>query len=173
MPSITLVRQDHQPLTDAQRETLRTALLSILDGLDDASQKSWRRFWNGLLRLEPGEIASIETRIPRSMGFHKRHMVIEQAVFRAQDRIASFEQFRTWLKVGAGFVDWLPGRDGQIVPVPKSISFADCDEATMRAFHDDAIAFLRTEQAARFLWPHLTAQQGGEMVETIMLEFRE
>lgn len=173
MPSITLVRQDHLPLSDAQRDTLRTALFSMLDGLDDASQKAWRRFWNGMLRLEPGEIASIETRIPRSMGFHKRHMVIEQAVFKAQDRMASFDQFRNWLKLGAGFVDWLPGPGGQISPVPKSISFADCDEAVMRQFHDDAMAFLRTAGACGFLWPHLGPMQAGEMIEAILQEFRE
>lgn len=173
MPSITIVRQDHQPLTDAQRDTLRTALFSMLDGLDDASQKAWRRFWNGMLRLEPGEIASIETKIPRSLPFHRRHMLIEQTVFAAQDRMASFKQFRDWLKIGAGFADWMPGMDGQIVPVPKSINFASCDEETARAFHADAVAFLRTEHATRFLWPHMSAKSGWEMIESILLEFRE
>lgn len=173
MPAITLVRQDRMPLTDAQRETLRTALFGLVDGLDDGSRKSWRRFWNWLLGLEPGEIASIETKIPRNLGFHRRHMLIEQAVFKAQDRMASFRQYRDWLKVGAGFVDWLPGRDGQVCPVPKGINFIDCDEETARQFHVDMVAFLRTEHAYRFLWPHLNSQGALEMIETVLQGFNE
>lgn len=173
MPGITLVRQDHIGLTEPQRDVLRTALFSMFDGLGEDNSKAWRRFWNRMLKLEPGEIVNIETKVPRHLGFHKRHMLIEQAVFKAQDRMASFEQFRNWMKLGAGFVDWLPDRDGQLCPVPKSISFSDCDEETMRQFHDDAVAFLRSEPAARFLWPHLDTARGMDMVETVLKGFDE
>lgn len=173
MPAITLVRQDHVPLTDEQREALRSALFGMLDGLDDESRKSWRRFWNAMLKLEPGEIASIKTWIPRHLRFHRRHMLIEQSVFKAQDRMANFKQFRNWMKVGAGFVDWLPGAGGQIVPVPKSLSFAECDEDAMREFHLDAIAFLRTVDAIKFLWPAMTPKAGAEMIESVLAEFQE
>jgi hypothetical protein len=173
MPAITIVRQDHVPLTEQQRETLRTALFGLIDGLDDGNRRAWRRFWNWMLRLEPGEVASIETRIPRHLGFHRRHMAIEQAIFKAQDRMASFEQFRNWLKIGAGFCDFLPSRDGHLVAVPKTINFADCDEEAMRQFHDDAVTFLRTEGATHFLWPHLDDRRGAEMVEAVLERFNE
>ena len=173
MPAITVVRQDHVPLTDQQRGTLRTALFGIVDGLDDGNRRSWRRFWNGMLRLEPGEVASIETKIPRSLPFHRYHMLVEMAVFNAQDRIASERQFRDWLKVGAGFVNWFPGADGVIVPVPRSESFIECDEATARALHVEMMAFLRTDHATRFLWPHLDDRRGAEMIETVLSEFEE
>mgnify|MGYP001245885902 CR=1 FL=1 len=173
MPEITLVRQDHVDLTEQQRETLRTALFGMFDGLGEDDRKAWRRFWHGLMRLQIGEIASIDTWLSRHGGFHRRHMLLETSVFRAQERIASFEQFRVWLKVGSGFVDWMPGPKGGVVPVPRSISFRKCDEVAMRQFHDDAMAFLRTEHAIRYLWPHLPPARGAEMLQAVLGRFGE
>lgn len=100
-------------------------------------------------------------------------MVMETHVFRAQDRIKTFEQFRLWLKIGSGFVDWMAGPKGGVVPVPRSISYRKCDEDVMRQFHDDAIAFLRTAHATRYLWPHLNPAAGEQMIEAIFSEFDE
>lgn len=172
MSEFTLVRQGVE-LTDAQRSVMREAMFGMVDGLAETDRKGWRRFWNGILRLAPGEIFSIETWTPRHAGFHKRHMVIETAVFKAQERVASFDQFRAWLKIGAGFVDWLAGPKGGVVPVPRSISYKKADEETMRAFHGDAMAFLRGPHAARFLWPHLKDGKADEMMDAVLAEFDE
>lgn len=171
MAEITLVRQDRVELTEEQRATLRAALFGMVDGLDERNQKSWRRFWHRLLNLEVGEIASVDTWVPRHGGFHRRHMKIESSVFRAQDRIASFEQFRYWIKLGAGFCDWMESPKGGLVPVPRSISYRKCEEGVFRQFHDDAIAFLRTPHACKYLWPHLSELKAGEMMESVLSRF--
>jgi hypothetical protein len=170
---ITLTKKAELTLTDAERDVLRRALFEMVDGLGDGDQKSWRRFWNWINRATIGEIFSIETWTPRHAGFHKRHMVMETHVFRAQERIKTFEQFRLWLKIGSGFVDWMAGPKGGVVPVPRSISYRKCDEDVMRQFHEDAIAFLRTAHATRYLWPHLDAAGGEAMIEAIFSEFDE
>ena len=36
--------------------------------------------------------------------------------------------YEEWLKVGAGFVDLMPGPDGALVAMPKSISWVTLDE---------------------------------------------
>lgn len=171
MTSITLAKRTDSALTEQQRKVLRAYLFNAIDGLSEADKKSWRRFWNWINRAGSGEIFSIETWTPRNGGFHRMHMVLETQVFQAQDRIKNFEQFRTWLKIGAGFVDWMAGPKGGVVPVPRSISYKKCDEETMRQFHDDAVAFLRTEHAQHYLWPHLPADKAEEMVETILASF--
>ncbi|MDE1011114.1 MAG: DUF1367 family protein [Paraburkholderia fungorum] len=173
MSEITLVKRTDLQLNDEQRATLRLALFEMIDGLAETDQKSWRRFWNFVTRAGIGEMFSIETWTQRHGGFHKRHMVLETSVFKCQERIRSFEQFRTWLKIGAGFCEWMAGPKGGVVPVPRSISYRKCDEDTMRQFHDDAIAFLRSEHATRYLWPHLDAAGGERMIEAIMSEFDE
>lgn len=172
MSEITLSK-GNVALTDEQKEVLRTALFGMVDGLSESDQKSWRRFWNRIVSLNVGEIFSIETWAPRHSGFHKRHMVMETSVFKCQERIRTFEQFRIWLKIGAGFVDWMAGPKGGVVPVPRSISYKKCDEEAMRKFHDDAIAFLRTQHATKYLWPHLDAAGGERMIEAIFEEFDE
>lgn len=173
MAEITLVRQSHATLTDAQREALHSALFGMVDGLSDQDKKSWRLLLRSWWRLEVGEITNIDTWIPRHGGFHRRHMKIETTVFKAQDRVASFTQFRLWLKVGAGFVDWMAGPTGGVVPIAKSISYKKCDEDKMRQFHDDAMAFLRTDHAVHYLWPHLSIPAAAEMMETILGGFGE
>lgn len=173
MSEILLVKRADPDLTAPESAVVRRVLFEAFGGLDDKSERRWRRFWNGLLRAEPGEIATVQTARKRSGPFHRRHMLIESRVFDAQERIADFEQFRLWLKVGAGFVDWMAGPKGGVVPVPKSISYAECDEDTMREFHEAAIAFLRSQHAIAYLWPKLPALQREQAIEAVLQEFDE
>lgn len=168
MTSIVIAKRTDADLTDQQKQILRSFLFEHIDGLTEADQKSWRRFWNWIMKAGSGELFSIETWTPRHPQFHKMHMVMETKVFKGQERIRNFEQFRSWLKIGAGFVDWMAGPKGGVVPVPRSISYQKCDEETMRRFHDDAVAFLRSEHAQHYLWPHLPADKAEEMIETIL-----
>ena len=174
MSDITLVRQPGSEIADADREAARRVIFGIVDGLGDVGRKQWRRFWNGLFRMEAGEMVSIKTHKARSGPFHRRHMVIETAVFEAQERFENFDHgFRDWLKVGAGHVNWFPGPRGGVFPVPKSISYANMEEGEMREFHEAAISFLRTDHAQKTLWRHLSVAQRSEMVESILRGFGE
>jgi hypothetical protein len=98
-------------------------------------------------------------------------MKLESAVFEAQERIPQFEMFRYWLKVSVGHVTWMPGAKGGVVPVPKSISYAELAEPEYREFHDECLKFLRGPHAAKYLWPHLTGLQAAEMMESILEGF--
>ena len=171
MSEITLAKRSDAELTQLQKDVLRDALFGMVDGLSESDQKSWRRFWNWIWKAGSGEVFSIETWTPRVGWFHRKHMAMESKVFAAQERIKTFEQFRVWLKVGAGFVDWMAGPKGGVVPIPKSISYKKCDEDTMRQFHDDAVAFLRTPHAQKYLWPHLTPFMAEQSMEIILTSF--
>lgn len=171
MTDITLVRQQAEPIAPADADAARRVLFGMVDGLGERGKKQWRRFIAGLMRLEPGEMVEIKTHKERSGPFHRFHMALETRVFEAQERIAEFEDFRLWLKLGAGHVTWMPGPRGGVVPVPKSISYAKLEDDAMREFHDAAVAFLRTEHAAKYLWPKLPAAQRGEAIEAVLMEF--
>lgn len=152
MPEITLVKNNDNKIV----------------GLSPADKKSFALLKKNLKMLEPGEFCIIKTKLPRIGGFHRLHMKMEQDVFQAQERIAVFDNFRNWLKVGSGFVEWMAGAKGGVIPIPKSISYAECDEGVMREFHENSVQFLRGEHAIKYLWPHLTPIQGGEMIEVIL-----
>lgn len=174
MPEIVIVRQEDMQVTEADKDATRRVIFSTVDGLGEINRKRWRRFWSTLMRMEPGEMATIRTHKARSGPFHRRHMAMEQAVFEAQERFTDFERgFRDWLKVGAGHCTWFPGPRGAVFPVPKSISYAEMEEGEMRDFHESAVAFLRTEHAGKTLWPHLKPLQRTEMIETILGGFGE
>lgn len=166
--SKTLILRDRSiEVTDAEREVTTRVLQTGLRGVDDKNDKRWRRFLRQVFSLEHGEIAEVATRIPRSGPFHRFHMAIEQAVFDAQERFSDFKQFRNWLKIGAGHVDWVPGAKGGIVPLPKSIGYAELEEGEMREVHEAMMAFLRGPHAAPYLWKHLGDEAAGMMLSIL------
>lgn len=173
MSDITLVRQDPSVITEADKAAARRVLFGHIDGLGERGRRQWRRFFNGLLRLEPGEMIQIKTYQARSGPYHRRHMAMEQAVFESQDRFENFAGFRDWLKVGAGHCEWYPGPKGGVFPVPNSTSYAKLEQGAMEQFHNDAVEFLRTEHAGKTLWRHLSPVDRITMIETILQGFNE
>ncbi len=171
MSDISLVRQPGIVVTEAEKAAARKVLFGHVDGLGEQGQKQWRRLWNGLLKLEPGEIVEIRTHRERVGWFHRKHMVLETRVFEAQEKFENFEAFRTWLKVGAGFVDWYPGPKGGVIPVPRSISYAKLEQGEMEQVHIDMVAFLRTEHAAKTLWPKMPVAQRAGAIEAVLSNF--
>ena len=172
MTEIVLVRSDTAPVSEQDAAAARRVLFGQVDGLSEQHRKSWRRLWNWFLKkAEPGEMVEIRTHRERLGWFHRKHMAMEQAVFDSQEKFDHFEQFRLWLKVGAGFVDWLPGPKGGVIPVPRSISYARLEQEDMEKVHDDIVAFLRTEHAQKTLWRHLAAGKRSDMAETILGDF--
>lgn len=173
MAEITLVRQGPTEIPEPARAAAREVLFGLIDGLGEGGKKQWRRFFNRLMRLEPGEMVEIRTHQERIGWYHRKHMALEQRVFESQEKFENFEQFRNWLKVGAGFCDWLPGPKGGVIPVPKSLSYAKLEQGDMEQVHEDIVTFLRTEHAARTLWKHLSETQRIEQVEFLLAQFNE
>lgn len=173
MSEITLVRQQPSEIPEADREAVRRVLFGVVDGLGDKGRKAWRRLFNGLMRLEPGEMVEITTHKARLGWYHRKHMALEQSVFESQERFEEFESFRTWLKVGSGYVDWFPGPKGGVIPVPKSLSYAKLEQGDMERVHGEMVNFLRTEHAGRTLWKHLQPMARVTMIETILAGFNE
>lgn len=170
MSTINVMRTErHLP---ANLDAARELLFSALDGFTRDDKKAWRSIWKRIIGMEAGELVAIDMRMPRSGPYHRRHMAIEQAVFDAQERFQSFEQFRVWLKVGAGWVDWCAGPKGGVVPIPRSISYAKADQEEFGRYHAAVMQFLRGEHAAPYLWKHL-GDGAHDMIETILQGFEE
>ena len=173
MSEITLVRQSDQVITSADKDAARRVLFGIVDGLGELHKKRWRRFVNTLMQLEPGEMVELSTNKERLGWYHRKHMALETRVFESQERVSEFKQFRYWLKVGAGLVDWMPGPKGGVVPCPKSISYGSMEQGEMQEFHENAVAFLRTEPAAKYLWPKANALRAMNDLDLLLAEFNE
>ena len=150
----------------------RELLFKALDGFGEDDKKAWRKLWKRIFGLKPGEMLEVQTVFPRSGPYHRRHMAIEQKLFDSQEKFDDFEAFRTWLKVGAGWVIWAPGENGDLIPVPKSISYSTAEQDEFEKYHAAVIRFLRGDHAARFLWPHLE-DKAVDQIEYILRGFGE
>lgn len=173
MAEILLTKQEALFNTESDKEAVRRFLFRGVDGVREEDKRAWRKFWKKIAEAEAGEIFTFDFWFERSGGYHRRHFAMIGRLYRAQERFGDFEGMRLWLKIGAGFVDWHPGPKGGIVPIPRSISFRKLDEAGMREFHDASVAFLRTAEAQKTLWPHVKAAQRAEACEAVLQEFGE
>jgi hypothetical protein len=168
---IVLVKQTSQQLTSEDAIVMRRFLFEYLDGSSDKDKKAWRGFCNSLNKAVYGQYFSIKLWRQRNSKFHRRHMKMESEIFKAQEKFEEFRIFRSWVKMGAGFVDYIPNRDGEIVAIPKSINFDDCSEEDMRQFHEDSMKFYRSEYCVSTLWPNLSAQIGEECINALLSPF--
>lgn len=169
MGTISIFRTDD--LTPAQGEQLSLILSNKFEGATERDTKGWRRFINWLPSREIGDIFEITIKRVRNGKFHRKHMKMESLVFEAQERFTNFERFRDWVKIGVGFVEWVPGPKGGIVPLPKSIAYDQCEEDEYQDFHGGVIDFFLTEHCQKFLWRHLAPSQRAEMMDTLIGKF--
>lgn len=166
------IQRTRQAMPDAkQLEGARALLFGALDGFGKDDRSSWRRFWKRMVGMNPGDTVEVEMIFPRSGPFHRRHMSLEQSVFDAQETFEDFGQFLQWCKIGAGWVIWMPGPDGQMVPLPESISYAAADQDEFQKFHEAVVRFLRGDHAASVLWPHM--KNPSDMMTAILRGYDE
>lgn len=160
-------------LSDAERDVVRRFLFQHIRGMDEQNDKRWRRLWGQVWNADPGEGFQILSMEERGGPFHRRHRVILDKLFQNQDAFANIDRLHDWLKTGAGFVTWEPGKDNKPVAIPRSTAFNKCDENSMREFHAAMEDFLRTERAQKRLWRRVKPAARAEMVEAILSDQQE
>lgn len=168
---IVLIKQTDARLPDLDAAAVRRFLFEHLSGATEKDTRAWYRFCRALNESGSGEYFAITIERQRQGWFHRKHMGLISTVFKSQERIEDFEEFRLWLKVGSGFVTWRAGPKGGVYPVPKSISFSTCSEEEMRDFHEGCVAFLRTEHAQKYLFPGVAPDLAANGMESILEKY--
>lgn len=141
-----------------------------LCGAGTKGAKAYARFIAEIAELGPGEIATFSYWIPRSPALHGYFFVILEAVLDQQEQFEDDEGFRKWVATGAGHCDYLPGPQGKMVAIPKSIAWHELDDVEFQEFFEKAVLFLRSPTCTGFLWPHLSLLDQGHMIEGILAE---
>lgn len=142
-----------------------------LEGCGERGAKAFSRFLRRVYDLRPGETLHFEWREPRSPKHHGLFFAKLGALMDRQEQFDSDDKLRAWLTVGAGYCDFVPGPTGRMVALPQSIAWHKLDEADFCDLHAKVDAFLWTDHARRFLWPHLSEQKTYELVEQFLAEF--
>lgn len=155
----------------ADAAALRRFLFEAIDGATDKDKKAWRRFVRAMNEAGSGEYFTIKIERQRQGWRHRRFFALITKVFNSQERIDDLDDLLTWVKVGSGWVKWMDDGKGNQFPVPKSISYAECDEDQFIEYHDGAVAFLRTEHAQAYLFPNVSQIVASVGIETILEPF--
>lgn len=88
---------------------------------------------------------------PRNPKHHRLAFALFQFVLDATDRFANVEQLLLWLKLKTGHYQEHVTEAGELVYVPKSISFAAMSQDSFHAWHAKALEIIR-----RDLFPAMT-----------------
>jgi hypothetical protein len=145
--------------------TLRKDEMGQLAGLTEKDARAWRRWQKRVADLAVGGTVGFTFRWPRSPKFHGRHFAILNRIFDRQESFVDPDIFRKWGEMGGGHCDWVPGPDGVMQPIPKSIDYLSLDDDEFREVHTAVMAFLRTQHALQVLWPYRPWQQSWEAVD--------
>jgi hypothetical protein len=94
--------------------------------------------------LAHGAVVKATISQPRNVQFHRKFFALVDLIYKNQSRYATREQVLLALKVATGYCDWIEVK-GQRVPVPRSISFAKCDELQFQEFASTVFEWVVTD----------------------------
>lgn len=143
-----------------------------LEGLGEKGRRAYTKFRKIVDDLAVGETMWFAFRMPRSPQHHRYFFKKVTGLFERQEQFSDFDRFMDWVKVGAGFADLLPGRDGQMVAIPKSLAWEKLEEQDFIEFHRAMTDFFWTSYAQAALWPALTPEKQYVMVDRWHRDFQ-
>ena len=92
-----------------------------------------------LAKIKHGDEVQVEIKRPRNIRHHRKFFALMQLVYQNQEKYDSLEHLVAALKAAVGHCDFLPGKDGMLVAVPKSIAFHKMDQVSFNEFYDRCI----------------------------------
>ena len=141
-----------------------------LVGHSDKDERAFAKFRNQQRGMVPGDTIAFSWKAPRSPAHHRMFFGQVGTLFESQEQFDDANKLRQWLTVGAGYCDFVPGPNGRMVALPKSISWEEMDEAEFSELHAAVLTFLWSKHARTFLWPHLNEQQTWDAVQAAVGE---
>lgn len=143
-----------------------------LQGLDPKGQRAWDRFKATLKGLEQGDTLGFSFFLPRDPLSHRRLFAKLKLLLERTETFDELDKLREWVTVGAGYVDYYHGADGQVHAKPMSIAFDEMDEADFAELNRKVDEFLYTDHAQAFLWPELPADRRWNCLTSFFEDFR-
>jgi hypothetical protein len=136
-----------------------------LAGFGERGRRAWDKFRKIVGELEIGETMGFSYHLPRSPQHHKFVFARFQALLERQETFEDLEHLIIFLKVGASFVEFIPGPGGQLVAIPQSIAWDRLDEQAFIEVKRKIWDFIWTPVCQAALWPNLDDHQRYAMVD--------
>lgn len=143
-----------------------------LYGLDPKGQRAWDRFKAKLKSLDFGDTLGFTFFLPRDPVSHRSFFRKLQVLLERTEAFTELDTLRAWLLLGAGYCDYVPGLDGKLRAVPRSMAFDAMDQADFMELNRKVDEFLYTEHALNVLWPGLAHQQQWSCLTSFLEDLR-
>lgn len=108
-----------------------------------------------LRSLKPGNMYKCDIRRARNPDHHRKGFALINLIFNSQERYRTVEDLLVELKLMTGWYREHIRPNGELIYVPKSISFADMDQIEFEAFYelliDIAIQQFGLKEAVEFI----------------------
>lgn len=122
---------------------MKAMLISTATGLrgsTPADQDAWAKFKRKLETMKPGKWLRMEWSSPRNGPHHRKMFALLSLVAENSETYNTTEKALIAVKLAAGYFDpAIDPRTGEIIPIPKSISFDAMDQDAFEAFYSAAI----------------------------------
>lgn len=122
---------------------MKAMLISTATGLrgsTPADQDAWAKFKRKLETMKPGKWLRMEWSSPRNGPHHRKFFALLSLVSENSETYNTTEKALIAVKLAAGYFDpAIDPRTGEIIPIPKSISFDAMDQDTFETFYSAAI----------------------------------
>lgn len=96
-------------------------------------------------QVVPGEIIRVKWSRPRALWRHRKFFALLQVVIDNQEFFVNTDQLLIDLKIRLGHVDLFIRQNGEVVYQPKSIAFANMDEAEFQKFYNNVLTVVVRE----------------------------
>jgi len=93
-----------------------------------------------LKRFKAGEPFFADVTKPRNLRFHRKAFALFNMVFENQEIYTNLDDLREDLTIEAGYFDFRPNFQGEMIKRAKSISFAAMDDLTFGEYYEAIIA---------------------------------
>ena len=90
-------------------------------------------------RIKFGSVVEAEIKQPMNLKFHRKWRALLRFAFENQDKYQDFEDFYIEIKLKTGHYDEHVTTKGNLIYVPKSMSFSKCDEIEFDQRYSKAI----------------------------------
>ncbi len=111
--------------------------------------------FSAFMSLKPGNMYKCDIRRARNPDHHRKGFALIKLIFDSQEKYRTIEDLLVELKLQTGWYREHIRANGELIYVPKSISFADMDQLEFGAFYetliDAAIETYGLKEAVEFI----------------------
>ncbi|MBN9410849.1 MAG: hypothetical protein J0H69_17020 [Burkholderiales bacterium] len=135
-----------------------------LRGSTPADQEAWAKFKRKLETMKPGKWLRFEWSSPRNGAHHRKMFALLQLVTENSEVYPTVEKALVAIKLCVGHVEpAIDPRTGELIQVPKSISYEAMDQEAFDAFYSAAI-----DAVLQFILPQMDRATADRLMDMIV-----